>query len=93
MKNREEYLPKLQKLAKERSVFWYIKDYSKLDERPIVEHILNYGQWKDFKDMIKIMGIGNTAKVFRKWAFAKRTNYYPEVVHYFNLYFNKYAKA
>ncbi|KKS44602.1 hypothetical protein A3I25_02825 [Candidatus Nomurabacteria bacterium RIFCSPLOWO2_02_FULL_42_17] len=75
---------------------WYVKDLSKLDEASIVEHVLNYGDWDDVQTMIKILGIQKTAQIFRHKSTPDkfgRQNYRPEIKHYFNLYFNKYANA
>jgi hypothetical protein len=46
------------------------------------------------QELIGIMGIHQVADIFRaKSALsgADRQNYFPEVKHYFTLYFNKYA--
>ena len=73
---------------------WYVKDLNKLDEASIVEHVLNYGDWDDVQGMIKILGMKKTAKIFREKSTPSpmgRQNYRPEIVHYFNLYFNKHV--
>jgi len=72
---------------------WYVRDLDKLDEDSIVEHVLNYGDWDDVQEMIKIMGMTRVAEIFRrksKPSKAGRQNYRPEIIRYFNLYFNKY---
>ena len=85
-------MTELQEFIKKRPhLIWYVKDYAALDERSIVEHVLNYGTWEDFKEMIRIIGIGRGAQVFRESAFRPRTNYYPEVRRYFDLYFNAHT--
>lgn len=76
-------------------LFWYVnvKDFSKLDEASIVEHVLNYGDWDDVQGMIKILGMERTAEIFREKSKPDkfgRQNYRPEIKHYFNLYFNKH---
>lgn len=73
---------------------WYVKDLGKLDEVSIVEHVLNYGDWGDVQEMIKILGIQKTATIFRQKSTPDkfgRQNYRPEIKNYFQLYFNKYA--
>ena len=77
-------------------LFWYVskKNLGKLNEESIVEHVLNYGDWGDVQGLIKILGIRKTAEIFRlKSTPSKigRQNYRPEIKHYFNLYFEKYA--
>ncbi|HLD30749.1 MAG TPA: hypothetical protein VJB41_00920 [Patescibacteria group bacterium] len=70
---------------------WYTKNYDKLSEEAIVEAVLNYGDFKDVKKMIAILGIKKTAMIFRKQSKRKRCNYFPEIKNYFQLYFDKYA--
>lgn len=71
--------------------FWYVKDLEKLSKQSIVENTLNYGDFNDVKNLINILGIKNTAKIFYKGANKKRSNYQPQIKNYFNLYFDKYA--
>ena len=71
---------------------WYTKNYDGLSKETIVEATLNYGDWDDFKELVKILGIRKMAEIFRKQTSGFRTNYRPEVSNYFRLYFNKYAK-
>jgi len=73
-------------------LFWYIKDLNKLSENSIVETILNYGDWEDFQNLIKILGIEKIAKNFSQDIKKDRNNYRPEVQNYFQLYFQKYVK-
>lgn len=73
---------------------WYVKDLSNLSEESIVEHVLNYGDWNDVQEMVKILGMEKTAKIFREKSVPDkfgRQNYRPEIKNYFQLYFNKYA--
>ena len=72
-------------------MIWYVKNYDKLNDESIVEHILNYGDWKDVQKLFSILGIKKTAKIFRKQIRGWRTNYDKKIKNYFNLYFNKYA--
>jgi len=74
---------------------WYVKDLDGLNEESIVEHVLNYGNWDDVQEMIKILGIKKTAEIFREKSTPDkfgRQNYRPEIKHYFQLYFNKHTK-
>lgn len=70
---------------------WYVKNLDKLSEASIVEHVLNYGDWDDVQEMIKILGMKKTAEIFRAKSQQARSNYRPEIKNYFQLYFNKYA--
>ena len=72
---------------------WYVKDHRALNEEAIVEATLNYGNWDDVQEMIRILGIDKVAQIFRKQMVTgrQRGNYRPEVAHYFGLYFDKHA--
>jgi len=72
-------------------LIWYTKNFDNLSADSIVEAVLNYGSWNDFKKMVKILGIKKTASIFRKRSKQKRCNYRPEIKNYFQLYFQKYA--
>ncbi len=74
-------------------LIWYVKDYRALNEEAIVEATLNYGNWDDVQEIIRILGIERVAAIFRKQMVTgrQRGHYSPDVAHYFNLYFNKYA--
>ncbi len=84
----------INEFIKERShLVWYTKNFDNLSKESIIEHVLNYGEWEDIQKMISILGIKKVSEIFQKTAFKKRSNYHPKTKHYFNLYFNKYAKA
>lgn len=74
---------------------WYVPDLDKLDEASIVEHVLNYGDWDDVQSVIKILGMDRVASIFRRKSIPDkfgRQNYRPEIIHYFNLYFDKHLR-
>ena len=79
-------------IKKRKYLVWYVKDTVKLNNEAIVEAVLNYGDWDDVQEMIKILGIKKTARIFMKKSNEKRCNYLPDIKNYFNLYFKKYAK-
>lgn len=78
-------------IKKRKYLIWYVKDYDALDARAIVEATLNYGDWDDVQELIKIIGIKKMATIFTRDAARERCNYFPKVKHYFSLYFQKYA--
>ncbi|TSC95166.1 MAG: hypothetical protein CEN87_178 [Parcubacteria group bacterium Licking1014_1] len=78
-------------IRKKPYLIWYVKNYDSLDESAIVEAVLNYGDWDDVQQLIKLLGVKKTAKIFRKQISGFRTNYRSEVKNYFKLYFDKYA--
>ena len=67
---------------------WYVKDPEKLSEKSVLEHVLNYGNWEDVQQFIKIKGKNKTAELFKKTLTNKRTNYSPAIKSYFYRYFN-----
>lgn len=79
-------------IKKRKYLVWYVKDPGKLNNEAIVEAVLNYGDWDDVQEMIKILGIKKTKKVFTKEVNKTRCNYHLKTKNYFGLYFNKYAK-
>jgi hypothetical protein len=84
-------MTEIQEFIKNRPhLIWYSKDYEHLADESIVEHVLNYGDWEDFKEMIRIMGMERAAEIFRREAFKKRTNYHKEVARYFQKYFDSH---
>ncbi|HCC60068.1 MAG: hypothetical protein A2402_01315 [Candidatus Staskawiczbacteria bacterium RIFOXYC1_FULL_37_43] len=79
-------------MKKRRYLIWYAKEPENLPVEAIVEHTLNYGNWDDFNQLIKIVGIKKIAEIFRRQTSGPRTNYDKKARNYFSLYFNKYAK-
>jgi hypothetical protein len=74
---------------------WYVKDPGGLPAESVVEHVLNYGDWDDVREMIKILGMEKVAEIFRERSAPDRfgrQNYRPEIKHYFQLYFDKHAQ-
>jgi len=67
---------------------WYVKDPENLSEESVLEHVLNYGNWDDVQQFIKIKGKDKTTILFKKTLTNKRTNYQPAVQSYFFRYFN-----
>lgn len=78
-------------IKKRKYLVWYVKDVTKLNNESIVEATLNYGDWDDVQKLIKILGTKKVAKIFWENAFRKRSNYPPDIKHYFDLYFKAHA--
>ena len=64
------------------------KRSGKLSEESVLEHVLNYGNWDDVQQFIKVKGLDETANLFNKSLKNKRTNYQPAIKSYFLRYFN-----
>lgn len=76
------------------SLFWYIPDQEKENISPelLVETIFNYGDEKSVQRLFDLMGINEVAVIFYKHISGKRVNYFPEVINFFNLYFQRHAQ-
>lgn len=79
-------------IQKNKQFWWYVKDPSKLDESAVVEGVIKYGDMKEIRQLIEILGPQNTARIFAKQAAGKRTNYDAKTINYFKQYFKQYAK-
>ena len=77
-----------------RALFWSVSDAQlpNVSDTLLVETILNYGSLEDVKSLFQLMGIGEVARLFRQSTVERvRNNYFPEVLNFFNLYFNRHA--
>jgi len=82
----------LHKLIKNKPyLVWYTKNFNKLSKESIVESVLNFGDWSDFLDLKRILGLKRLSSIFSKVASKKRSNFRKESKNYFSKYFNKYA--
>ena len=70
---------------------WYIKNKGSLSDKSLLEHILNYGDWKDVLEIEKVMGISKMKSLFEEIRNGKRINLKPRTINYFDNYFAKYA--
>lgn len=78
-------------IKKRPHLVWYTANYGSLSEEAIVEAVLNYGDWDDVQEIMKILGSKKIARIFKKQSRQKRCNYRPEIKNFFGLYFKKYA--
>ena len=78
-------------VRKRKYLFWSTRNYDGLSNGAVVEGVLNYGDMKDVRELIALLGIQEVAKIFHKNTNRARVNYRPEIVNYFQLYFQKYA--
>lgn len=70
---------------------WDVRDLKNLSEASIVEHTLNYGTWRDVQELLALLGTDRAGKIFLLQQQSSRSNYRPEIAHYFQLYFTRYA--
>lgn len=68
---------------------WDVRDFDALSESSILERILNFGDWDDVQDFIKLKGRENTKNLYFANSKTSRTNYLPKIKAYFDRYFQK----
>jgi len=78
-------------IAARKQFVWYVKDPRNLSNDAIVEAVLNYGDWDDVQELIRILGIDTVAEIFERRSNQRRCNYNQKTKHYFHLYFQKHA--
>lgn len=79
-------------MKEKRHLFWSTKNYAGLSKAAVVEGVLNYGDMDDVRELLALLGTQEVAKIFKQHTTnQKRTNYRPEIVNYFQLYFRKHA--
>ena len=78
-------------LDKYQSLFWYFdkSNLHTISDAVMVEFILNYGSLEAVKELLTVLGAEGVAKEFSKSIQKNRHNYFPQVQHFFNLYFSK----
>jgi len=86
--------PEIKAFIREHSaLFWYTPEDKKeeISEELLVEMILNYGDLEAIQKLIKLMGIKKVSSVFFNAKGRKKLNYFPEIYHFFSLFFTRYA--
>ncbi|MEK7615814.1 MAG: hypothetical protein AAB420_01230 [Patescibacteria group bacterium] len=78
-------------IRKNPGLIWYSRNYDGFEESTVVEAVLNYGDWDEFKALKESLSVERVAEIFRENAFRERTNYRDDVRQYFTLYFDKHA--
>ena len=81
-------------ISENSSLFWYIPDQEKenISLELLVETIFNYGDEKAVQKLLHLMGINHVADIFYKQISGERVNYFPEVINFFDLYFQRHAQ-
>ncbi len=74
-------------------LFWYVQEEEKqnISQEALVETILNYGDLDAVSYLLNQVGIKLVASIFFKQINQERVNYFPQVINFFTLYFNRYA--
>lgn len=85
----------IKELIKETSsLYWWVPEEKKEDisVNSVVENILNYGDEKDVKRLFDTIGLENVADIFFSQISGTRCNYFPQVVNFFTLYFQRHVQ-
>ena len=82
-----------QLIEKNKDLFWFTPNSKKQDisDAVLVERILNDGSMEDFRELVDTLGIKRVAEVFFSAKGRQKSNYYPEIYHFFSLVLQKYA--
>ncbi len=86
--------PEIRQFIRENaSLFWYTPEEKKeeISLELLVETILNYGDLTSVKKLFDLLGLDTVADIFYRQTSGKRTNYFPQVAHYFDEYFKRHA--
>ncbi|MEI7727898.1 MAG: hypothetical protein WCK09_22515 [Bacteroidota bacterium] len=89
--------PEIKQFIHEHSnLFWYTPEDQKenISQEFLVETILNYGDMDSVKQLITLLGIKLTAKIFFdsiSLSDLRKENYHELTLNYFTLYFSRYA--
>lgn len=77
-----------------RPLFWSVgeKNLEKLNESSVVETILNFGDITSVKELFQVLGMKKVADIFYAQLAQKRNNYYPQVSHFFDVYFKRHVQ-
>lgn len=80
-------LTRARELLKARHLMWY-GNTENLSIESVVEHVLMYGDYEDYKELERMLGKKKVFSIFQKQISQKRTNYRPQTLHFFKHYFN-----
>jgi hypothetical protein len=72
-------------------LWWDVRDKRALSLESVVEGILNRGNWNDVQALFEEVGLSKVMHIFKKQIKSPRTNYKPQTINFFNLYFERHA--
>jgi hypothetical protein len=72
-------------------LWWGVGDKRLLSKEVVVEAILSRGNWEDVLTLIDEWGIHEVKQIFDRQTTLPRTNYRPQTVNFFRLYFDRHA--
>lgn len=74
-------------------LFWWVpkEQQDHISEESLVEHVLNYGDETSVKRLFELLGVESVSEVFYRQISGNRCNYFPQVINFFTLYFQRHA--
>jgi len=74
-------------------LFWWVPESRKKDIplESLVEAVLNYGDAEGVKGLFEVYGVKKISEIFYRQITKERSNYLPQVKHYFSLYFSRHV--
>ena len=91
------YSPELKNFIRDHSsLFWYTPEDKKEEVSPefLVEMILNYGDMEAVRNLIRLMGMNEVARLFHgdiNLSERRKGNYHELTLNYYTLLFNRHA--
>ncbi|MBU1089731.1 hypothetical protein KKF38_02980 [Patescibacteria group bacterium] len=85
---KSDRLQKARELVKNRKLIWGTARESQLSDKKIVESVLSHGDWSDVLEIIRLFGKQKVAEIFQQQINQPRTNYRPQTLNFFHIYFN-----
>lgn len=78
-------------LQKRKSLWWWVPDVTKLDDKSILEGVMNYGRWQDFLDLKKSWGLKKINELYQGMIEPPRCNLRPQTRILYGKYLVKHA--
>ncbi len=79
-------------IRKKPHLIWYSKNYDGFTEKTIFEHVLNYGEWEDVQELVRIYGFKACNEILEEMVTKyKRNNLRKEVISFYPMYFKAHA--
>lgn len=78
-------------VAPREHLWWDVQDKRNLSLESVTEGILSRGNWDDVQALFQEAGLSKVMQIFKKQIKSPRTNYKPQTINFFNLYFKRHA--
>ncbi len=78
-------------LQERRSLWWWVTDVTQIDDKSVLEGVMNYGRWQDFLDLRKTWGLKKINLLYQEMIKLKRCNLRPPVRVLYGKYLAKHA--